>query len=366
MIRTRLLRVDPACPDPGVIEEAAMVLRRGGLLAFPTETVYGLGAHALDPAAVRAVFAAKGRPADNPLIVHTRCPEEAFALARALPEAAVRLAEAFWPGPLTLVVEADPAVPRETTAGLPTVAVRIPAHPVALALLEAAGVPVAAPSANLSGRPSPTRAEHVLEDLEGRIDGVLDGGETGVGVESTVIDVTVTPPVVLRPGGVSREELEAVIGPVREAVPAAGEAPRSPGLKYRHYAPRARAVVVRGSPGEIARAINQVLETGAGPSRAAFLLSDETAARLARRPERLFLLGGRERPEEAARRLYRGLREVDLPGVELIVMEAYPEAGIGRALMDRMRRAAGGREMDAGALAQRGFEAAGGGGETAP
>src|SRR5690606_31231680 len=179
------------CPDPGVIEEAAVVLRRGGLLAFPTETVYGLGAHALDPAAVRAVFAAKGRPADNPLIVHTRCPEEAFALARALPEAAVRLAEAFWPGPLTLVVEADPAVPRETTAGLPTVAVRVPAHPVALALLEAAGVPVAAPSANLSGRPSPTRAEHVLEDLEGRIDGVLDGGETGVGVESTVIDVTV-------------------------------------------------------------------------------------------------------------------------------------------------------------------------------
>lgn len=365
MPRTRVLRVDPAHPDPGAIAAAAQVLRRGQLLAFPTETVYGLGADALDPRAVRAIFEAKGRPADNPLIVHVSRPHQAWELAQNPPALASDLAAAFWPGPLTLVMECAKGVPPETTAGLGTVAVRIPSHPVALALLEAAGIPVAAPSANLSGKPSPTRAEHVLQDLEGRIDAVLDGGETGVGVESTVLDLTADPPLILRPGGVSREELQRVIGRVGEAASEESQRPRSPGLKYRHYAPRARAVVVHGSPQDIAQALQRLLPASqassppgvdslpalgrspSDPGRVACLVSRETAAALPQPWPGLFVLGSREEPQEAARLLYRALREVDGPGVELIVMEAYDEAGIGRALMDRMRRAAGGREVDA-------------------
>lgn len=354
MLRTKVLRVDPTHPDPAVIAQAARILREGGLVAFPTETVYGLGAHALDPRAVRGIFAAKGRPADNPLIVHVSRPEQAFALAENPPEVAERLAARFWPGPLTLVMAAAPCVPKETTGGLDTVALRVPDHPVALALLEAADLPVAAPSANLSGRPSPTRAEHVLSDLSGRIDAVLDGGPTGVGVESTVLDVTVDPPVILRPGGISRERLEEVIGPVAEAGDAPAERPRSPGLKYRHYAPRARAVVVRGSPQEIAQALDRLLSgfESSGLFPIGCLVSDETAAALSKAWPGLFLLGARNEPEEAARRLYEGLREVDQPGVALIVMEGYEESGIGRALMDRMRRASGGAVVGAGELAR--------------
>jgi len=368
VLRTRVFPVNPARPDPAVIGEAAELLRRGGLLAFPTETVYGLGADALNSAAVRAIFAAKGRPADNPLIVHVSRADEAFALAARVPELAARLAALFWPGPLTLVLEAKEAVPRETTAGLSTVAVRVPAHPVALALLQAAQRPVAAPSANLSGRPSPTRAEHVLSDLDGRIDGVVDGGETGVGVESTVLDVTVEPPVILRPGGISREELEAAIGRVEEAAAAHEQAPRSPGLKYRHYAPRAQALVVSGSPQEIARAVSRLAVAPGGFRRIACLVSRETAASLGEPMPEVFILGGRDEPHEAARRLYHGLRAVDRPGVELILMEAFGEQGIGRALIDRMRRAAGGKEIDAGSLGKDRPEVAAPGrdGETTP
>lgn len=375
MKHTRVLRVDPRRPDPAAVGEAAAYLAAGGLVAFPTETVYGLGAHALDAEAVRAIFRAKGRPADNPLIVHVHRAELAFQLATEAPEAAQRLAEAFWPGPLTLVLGSSGKVPPVTTGGLDTVAVRVPDHPVALALLEAAGLPVAAPSANLSGRPSPTRAEHVLEDLDGKIDAVLDGGETGVGLESTVVDLTVTPPVILRPGGVSREALEAVIGHVSEArrTLAPGEAPRSPGLKYRHYAPRAKTLVIRGTPGEVAEAVVAVADRLSG--RAAFLLADETVEALARRlegvPARIppggsrpgipevfsmvFPLGSISAPDEAARRLYHGLRAMDRPGVGLILVQGYDEGGIGRALMDRMRRAASAREVDASALLEGGL-----------
>lgn len=349
MRQTEVLMVDPHRPDPGTVEKAARILRSGGLVAFPTETVYGLGAHALDPNAVRAVFAVKGRPADNPLIVHVSDAANGFALAKNPPAAAFALADAFWPGPLTLVLPSSGAVPKETTAGLDTVALRVPAHPVALALLAAAGVPVAAPSANRSGRPSPTRAEHVLADLDGRIDAVLDGGETGVGVESTVIDLTVSPPVILRPGGVSREAIEEVIGPVAErAEGPSGEPPRSPGLKYRHYAPRARAVVVSGAPERVTQAVLKLSQELRG--RAAFLLSDETIATLPQGISGLFPLGSKSAPEEAARRLYHGLREMDRPGVDVIFLEGYDEVGIGRALMDRMRRAAAAAEVDADAL----------------
>lgn len=362
MKQTRVLRVDPKSPDPAVVAEAARYLASGGLVAFPTETVYGLGAYALDAQAVGAIFRAKGRPADNPLIVHVHRAELGFQLARKVPETAYKLAEAFWPGPLTVVLASAGVVPPLTTGGLDTVAVRVPDHPVALALLEASGLPVAAPSANLSGRPSPTRAEHVLEDLAGRVDVILDGGETGVGVESTVLDLTVTPPLILRPGGVSREDLENVIGEVgelaataepggaiaTEADRAADQPPRSPGLKYRHYAPRAKTLVVHGSTDEVAQAVAHV--AGRLPGRAAFLLSDETVEALPGDIDLVFRLGSIRSPEEAARRLYHGLRGMDLPQVELILVQGYEEMGIGRALMDRMRRAASSKEVAAASL----------------
>lgn len=358
MRQTRVLEVDPERPDPALVDEAARLLRAGGLVAFPTETVYGLGAHALNPQAVRGIFAAKERPADNPLIVHVSDEATGFALVNQPPPAAFALAQAFWPGPLTLVLESKGSVPPETTAGLSTVALRVPDHPVALALLAAAGIPVAAPSANRSGRPSPTRAEHVLADLEGRVDAILDGGETGIGVESTVIDLTAAPPLILRPGGVTREQIERVIGPVAEGDGGQSSgAPRSPGLKYRHYAPRARAIVVNGRPERVAEAVLRAAEQR--PGRVAFLLTDETIAALRRRVPHVFGLGSKSAPEEAARRLYHGLRAMDRSGIDAIVIEGYDEKGIGRALMDRMRRAAAEAVVDADTLLEDGLASPG-------
>ena len=214
-MKTHVYRVTNPHPGDPAIQACASVLRDGGLVAFPTETVYGLGADALNPAAVRKIFEAKGRPADNPLIVHAKDERQAFELAASVPPSARRLAAMFWPGPLTLILPKSDHVPLETTAALDTVAVRVPAHEAALALVEAFGGPIAAPSANVSGRPSPTTAEHVLQDLDGRIDAVLDGGPAGVGLESTVLDLTVSPPCILRPGGVTKEDLERVLGEVQ-------------------------------------------------------------------------------------------------------------------------------------------------------
>ncbi|MEW6048828.1 MAG: L-threonylcarbamoyladenylate synthase, partial [Bacillota bacterium] len=240
-LATRVVKVDPHHPDAEVLRQAGRVIRDGGLVAFPTETVYGLGADALSDRAVQRIFEAKGRPADNPLIVHVASVEAVGDLA--FPDPFGRwemLARRFWPGPLTLVLPCRPVVSRAVTAGLGTVAIRMPRHAVALGLIDAAGRPVAAPSANRSGRPSPSSASHVLEDLDGRIEWVLDGGPTGVGVESTVLDLCGEVPVVLRPGGVGLEALTDALGEVKLAGEevAPGEAPRSPGLKYRHYAPR--------------------------------------------------------------------------------------------------------------------------------
>ncbi len=329
--RPLLLRVDPHRPDPATLRQAGRALREGRLVAFPTETVYGLGANALDADAVARIFAVKGRPADNPLIVHIRRPEELGRVAKGVPERARRLMERFWPGPLTLVLPRAPDVPLVTTGGLDTVAVRVPAHPVALALLEEAGVPVAAPSANRSGRPSPTRAEHVLEDLGCQVDVVVDGGPCPVGVESTVLDLSGHIPVILRPGGVPREALEEALGgPV--AVGAPRElARRSPGTRYRHYAPRARLFIVAAE--EMEETARRWLSRGArvgALSRRPLDLSDPA----------LLVWPVPGDLARYARELFDALRWLDSQGCQVILAEAVPEEGLGLAIMDRLRRAA--------------------------
>ena len=326
---TTLLPVDPVNPDPGTIARAAACLRDGGLVAFPTETVYGLGVNALDAAAVRRLFAAKDRPANDPLIVHMADADSIARVTSAVPEAALRLGERFWPGPLTLVLPRGADVPREVTAGGDTVAVRIPMHPVAQALLRAADIPVAAPSANLFSRPSPTRADHVQEDLDGRIDMILDGGPTTVGVESTVLDLTVVPPIVWRPGVVSLEMIREILP---ETVLTKGRhtdrgAAHSPGLLSRHYAPRAPLTLYEGDPDRVA----------------ARVADDARALEASGKKVGLLTWGGRRAPEIASE-LYATLREMDAAGVDVILARpAEGTDGLALALLDRLRRAAAGK-----------------------
>ena len=342
---TEVLEVDPRRPAREPIARAAACLRNGGLVAFPTETVYGLGVHALDAAAVRRLFDAKGRPSHDPVIVHVANLDEARVLASELPAQARSLAERFWPGPLTLVVRRAASVPPEITAGLETVAVRVPAHPVAHALLVEAGIPIAAPSANLFSRPSPTIAAHVLDDLEGRIDMVLDAGPTVVGVESTVLDLTRQPPVLLRPGAVDVEALRAVVPDVEERASAQGteQTPLpSPGLLSKHYAPRAPLTLYRG-PGPAMRAAlirdaHAALQAG---RRVGVLVTHEQATQLDSIPVVVADLGSGSSPERVASRLYAALRELDSSGVDMILAHDFPDdSGLWRAIRDRLRRAA--------------------------
>jgi L-threonylcarbamoyladenylate synthase len=331
-------------PDEAGIAAAAALLRAGSLVAFPTETVYGLGGDALNPAAVAAIFAAKGRPADDPLIVHLTAADELPRVAAALPPAAAALAAAFWPGPLTLVLPRGPAVPLAVTAGGESVAVRVPAHPVALALIAAAGVPLAAPSANRFGHTSPTEAAHVLGDLGGRIAAVVDGGPTPIGVESTVLDLTTPVPTLLRPGGVSLEALRALLGEVALGARAAGEVMRSPGLLDRHYAPDSALWLAVGPP-EAARAWlreRAATELAAG-RRVGLLVPDEDAALLAGLGADVEPLGPAADHAAVARRLYAALRALDARRPDLILARDLGEAGLGRAIRDRLTRAAAGR-----------------------
>lgn len=350
---TRMLKTDPWQPDAAVIDEAARVITSGGLVAFPTETVYGLGADALNRAAVRAIFQAKGRPADNPLIVHVADVAQLAELTRDLPAAVDVLARHFWPGPLTLIVPRGPAVPDEVTAGLDTVAVRIPDHPVALALIRRSGRPIAAPSANRSGRPSPTQARHVWEDLQGRIDVIVDGGPCGIGLESTVLDLTQDRPVILRPGAVTPAQLQPHVGPVEvadgtsaEAV-ASGEPVRSPGMKYRHYAPRTPCVLYEGPSAAVASAAaRRIRDERARGLKVGVLATEEGATSYDANV--VSIVGARSSPTDIAHNLYRCLREVDEAGLDLIVMEGIEPDGIGAAIMNRMRRAAGHRTVSVG------------------
>lgn len=341
---TRVLKVDAQNPDPRLLEEAAAVLRQGGLVAFPTETVYGLGADALNPKAVARIFGVKGRPVSDPLIVHIGEREGLFQVAREVPETALRLAEYWMPGPLTLVLPRRPEVPDIVTAGKTTVAVRMPAHPVALGLIRAAGTPVAAPSANRFGHTSPTRAEHVLEDLGGAIEMVLDAGPTPIGVESTVLDLTRDPPVILRPGGAPREALEALLGiPLRVAEPARCEKDvRSPGMLPRHYAPeKSELWLFLGPEAKARRWFQDTLGTLYRQGRrGGLLLYEEDRNTLEVLPDvPVALLGPASRPQEVARRLFSALR--DLEGrVDVILARDLPAEGLGLAVRDRLRRAA--------------------------
>ena len=315
-------------PDASGIRRAAEALRRGELVVFPTETVYGLGAHALDPAAVARVFAAKGRPADNPLIVHAADAAAARRLARAWPPAAEALAAAFWPGPLTLVLPRDPAVPDVTTGRLDSVAVRVPDHPVARALLREVDLPVAAPSANRSGRPSPTRVGDAEADLGDAVALYLDGGPTRVGLESTVVSLVGPRPVLLRLGGVPRAALERVAGPLEAA--GRDDLARSPGTRYRHYAPRARVHLVAGGRRELES------RAAALEGRVAVVAAREDA------PEgpHVRVPGARGDAEAWAHALFALLRDLDREGYAHVVVQCIPEEGLGAAVMDRLRRAA--------------------------
>ncbi len=327
--------------DPESIERAAGLIRAGALVAFPTETVYGLGANGLDSQAVHRIFEAKGRPADNPLILHVSRLDDVLPLISGpLPDNARLLADAFWPGPLTMVLPKSALVPDAVSAGLDTVAVRMPSHPAAMKLIEKAGVPVAAPSANRSGRPSPTRAEHVLEDMDGRIDMVLDGGPCQVGLESTVVDMTGETPRILRPGGVTPEMIEQALGAVRVDESAMrplreGETARSPGMKYRHYAPNGRLTIVRGGKDEVARAIAELYDGAVTRGEKCAILASSAERYGARRARPLG-----ETPEAAAAALFQALREMDGDGIERIFAEAVDTAGVGLAVMNRLGRAA--------------------------
>jgi L-threonylcarbamoyladenylate synthase len=332
--------------DPDAIRQAAEIVRAGGLVAFPTETVYGLGANALSAAAVKKIFAAKERPAWDPVIVHVSSLEMLRGITRELPPNFKKLARAFMPGPLTLLVARNGAVPDEVTAGRPLVAVRMPAHPVARALIEAAGVPIAAPSANRFGRPSPTSATHVKADLDGRIDAILDGGETQVGVESTVLDTTQPKPMILRPGGVSREALESVLGevamytPPAEAEATPPESQPAPGLGVRHYAPEALLELVPGDASEVGKAVRRVTMEGL---RAGVMLPHGWRNLLPQRTPvevTCFEWGRWGDWEDLAHRLYQGLRWLDDQQVETIICPLPPAEGIGLALRDRLLKAA--------------------------
>ncbi|TYO96545.1 L-threonylcarbamoyladenylate synthase [Desulfallas thermosapovorans] len=346
---TRCLPVDPAHPETGLIQQAGVVLRQGGLVAFPTETVYGLGANALDARAVARIFVAKGRPRDNPLIVHLDSPGLLGRYIEEIPSVVPELAARFWPGPLTLVLRGGHAFPPEVTGGLGTVGVRVPGHPVALALIRAAGVPVAAPSANASGRPSPTTAGHVLEDLAGKIELVLDGGPTGVGVESTVLDLSGPRPVILRPGGVTRRDLEEVLGPVAvdpavDGGAGPGDRPRSPGMKYTHYAPRAPLVLYAGPDHRqvAAGVLAEARRLAAGGRKVGILAYSETAPLYHGQGYTVVVAGKRSDPGTVAAVLYDSLRRFDRLGVDVILAEGMPPGGLGLAVMNRLYRAAGG------------------------
>ena len=353
---TELVSVDPVRPNQTDIVRAADCLRRGGLVAFPTETVYGLGVHAMDRAAVRRLFDAKGRPANDPLIVHVSSFDHVMPIAVALPHDAERLASRFWPGALTLVLRRAPSVPHEVTAGLETVAVRVPAHPVARALLLSASLPVAAPSANLFSRPSPTLAAHVLEDLDGRVDMILDGGPTSVGVESTVLDLTVDPPVVLRPGAISVEMLRTIVPTVQSRITPASTSDResmpSPGLLTKHYAPRAPLTIYRGEPAAVGVALKHgALSAVDRGQRVGVLVSAEDALLLSNlnsdlnsvrgQPVVLVSLASEDDAEATAARLYAALRELDAAHVDVILArDIAKDHGLWRAVRDRLHRAA--------------------------
>ena len=336
--------MDGSEADEEKILRAGQILKEGGLVAFPTETVYGLGGDALNPASSRKIYAAKGRPSDNPLIIHICCWEDIYRIAEDPSGWGKRLADAFWPGPLTMILPRKEAVPKETTGGLDTVAVRLPSHPVARRLIEAAGGYVAAPSANTSGKPSPTSAQYVAEDMDGRIDMILDGGAVGIGLESTIVDLTGSEPMILRPGYITKKMLEDVFGHVSvDQTILKGDTagrPKAPGMKYRHYAPKGELSIVEGQEDAVVRRINELCaQAAACGKRTGVIATDETAARYL--ADSVKSAGARKDEEAIAHSLYRILREFDDEEVEVMYSESFDTDGIGQAIMNRLLKAAG-------------------------
>lgn len=349
-MKTIIGKIDQLQIDNEVIEYAGKILQEGGLVAFPTETVYGLGANALDETAAMRTYEAKGRPCDNPLIVHIAEQDALEYIVKSIPDKAKAVMDAFWPGPLTLIFEKSEVVPKGTTGGLSTVAVRMPENEIALRLIRAGGGYISAPSANTSGRPSPTTAAHVKEDLEDRIEMILDGGSVDIGVESTILDMTVELPMILRPGAITKEMLEEVIGEVavdRALIHSEStQAPKAPGMKYRHYAPEAPLTIVEGEMDNVVKAIRQlVYEAEKDNKKVGIIATNETIEQYTRGTVKS--IGNREHEKSIARNLYRILREFDEEDVDVIYSEAFAEEGIGVAIMNRLEKAAGHRVIPA-------------------
>ena len=332
-------------PDEAIMDEAGYLISQGELVAFPTETVYGLGGDALRPEAAARIYAAKGRPSDNPLIVHIADVEDLKRLAKRVPEDAYLLAEAFWPGPLTMIVERGEAVPLATTGGLDTVAIRMPNHPVALELIRRSGCVIAAPSANTSGRPSPTEGVHVREDMDGRIAMILDSGPVGIGIESTIIDLTEEVPMILRPGFITPKMLSEVLGKeviIDPGLIAADDTtkPKAPGMKYKHYAPKADMVIIDGDKDAVIRAINE--KTAADHllgKKVAVIATEETKDNY--QADVVLSMGSRQDEDSIAKHMYKILRDCDTLQVEAIYSESFRTPRIGQAIMNRLLKAAG-------------------------
>lgn len=326
------------------VKKAAEIIKRGGLVAFPTETVYGLGANGLDENAVPKIYEAKGRPSDNPLILHISKLDEIEDIVKEIPKSALILAEEFWPGPLTMVFKKSERIPYRTTGGLESVAIRMPSNKIARELIKTAGVPIAAPSANSSGRPSPTKAAHVIYDLDGKIDMVIDGGEVDIGIESTIVDVTGEVPVILRPGFITEKMLSEAIGRVeidevvKSLSPDKDLKPKAPGMKYRHYAPRGKMTIYKGSHSKVVERINEEISKLEG-KKTGVLATDETKSYY--RADIIISLGSREDGESIAHNLFDALRKFDDDDVEFIYSEGFDENKLGFAIMNRLHKSAG-------------------------
>ncbi len=340
---SEIIKIHPQKPEKKILERAAKIIKRGDLVAFPTETVYGLGANALDKKAVRKIFEVKKRPMDNPIIVHIADFEDLFKLAKKIPKEAKILANKFWPGPLTLVLFKRKIVPDTVTAGSKTVAIRMPENKIALELIKTAGLPIAAPSANLAGRPSPTTAKDVFEDLGDKIDLILDGGKTKIGVESTVIDLTKKPFQILRPGGISFEKLKKVLKNVELHPFLKGEKlkdkiVKSPGMKYRHYAPKAPLILVEGKD-QVSK-IQNLIGYYQKRKKIIGVMATEETKKFYKKANLVLTVGSGKNLEEIAKNLFETLREFDKQKVEIILSESFPERGIGFAIMHRLKKAA--------------------------
>ena len=346
-METELLNIESVSSEQkaAALRKAGEIIREGGLVAFPTETVYGLGADALNAEAAAKIYAAKGRPSDNPLIVHIHDISQVYEIAEEVPDEAKAVMEKFWPGPLTIILNKKSCVPDGTTGGLHTVAIRMPSHPIARDFIRESGRMIAAPSANTSGRPSPTLASHVYEDMQGRIPLILDGGAVGIGIESTIIDMTVNPPMVLRPGGLTLEEIAEVLPDVRMDPGLTVQkdvVPKAPGMKYRHYAPKAPMWMALGTPDAQETQIRQGLQEAKGLRRGVLTVDEHCRDYDA---EVVLSLGSRRDPEGMAAHLFDALRRFDEEQCEILFTETIASEGIGNAFMNRLRKACGGKTL---------------------